>query len=145
MGTLITLVAAFLVQLCGPHAKVYTKHVMRAAELYRVSPFLLVSMEAQESRCNPSATGKLGELGQFQLKRGTRATMGYEHLSDTQLRQPAINTRLGARHLRFCLNFCDGDIAGALGLYSGVPKSKLTGRCRVSNYSRDILSRVPDS
>lgn len=145
MNIAATIVAAFLMQLCGPRAWIYTKPVMLAAAQYNLDPLVLASMQMQESHCSPKATGKLGELGQYQLKRHTRATRGYEHLSDSQLRRPAINTRLGARHLRFCLDFCDGDLPGALGLYSGWPKNKKTGRCRVSNYSRAILARIPDS
>src|SRR5512143_2613414 len=124
MSLAATIVAAFLMNLCGPRAWIYTKPVMVAAAKYNLDPLVLASMQRQESHCNPKATGALGELGQYQIKRGTRATMGYEHLSDEQLRRPAINTRLGARHLRFCLDFCDGDLPGALGLYKGLPKSK---------------------
>jgi soluble lytic murein transglycosylase-like protein len=144
MNTTIA-IAAFLMQLCGPQAKVYAKPVLAAAALYDVSPFLLVSIMRQESHCQKNATGKLGEIGLMQIKPGTLSTVGYTHLSAKQLRAPATNIKLGARFLRYCLNFCDGFVAGALGLYSGWPKSKLFNLCRVSNYSFDVLSRVPES
>ena len=102
-------------------------------------------MMRQESHCDPTATGRLGELGLMQIKRNTLATAGYDKLSDEELRAPALNVRLGARHLRRCLNKCGGAMAGALGMYSGLAKSKRTGQCRESKYSWAILARIAES
>jgi len=139
----VAAISMFLFQLCGWNATDYAGDVVHAAKRYNLDPRILVSMMWQESRCKPDATGKLGELGLMQLKRDTWALSGYNHLSDEELRAPALNIMLGARHLRRCLKKCSGAIAGALGLYSGLSMRK--GTCRESNYSRDILARLAES
>jgi len=137
---LTVLVSIFLSHICGPHSVGYAKDVVRAAERYMVNPFVLVSQMRQESRCNPNATGKLGELGLLQLKRNTIATRGYDRLTDTQLRRPALNIRLGARYLRRCLDKCGGAIAGALSLYKGL--RRVEGICQNSSYAAAIIARA---
>ena len=134
-------ISMFLLQLCGQSATHYAKDVLAAAKKYDLSAFVLVSMMRQESHCNPAATGRLGELGLMQIKRRTLATAGFDHLSDEKLRDPALNIRLGARHLRRCLNRCGDDfLGGALGLYSGLAPRR--GICRESSYSHEILARL---
>lgn len=136
----VAIVSAFLIQICGSHAAVYAKHVVDTAARYSLSPFVLASQMRQESNCNPHATGRKGELGLMQLKRFTLATRGYDHLTDQQLRSPAVNIRLGARHLRRCLNKCANSIVGALSLYKGL--SRIDGICRSSNYAFEIIARI---
>jgi soluble lytic murein transglycosylase-like protein len=139
----VAAISMFLFQLCGWNATDYAGDVVHAAKRYDLDPRLLVSMMFQESRCKPDATGKLGELGLMQLKRDTWALSGYNHLPDSELRMPALNIMLGARHLRRCLKKCGGFLAGALGLYSGLGMRK--GVCRASSYSWGILARLAES
>lgn len=142
----LKIITMLLVSFCGRHAASYAHDVVRAVEKYRdVDPRVLASMMRQESHCDRRVTGKLGELGQMQLKRNTWATSGYNHLSDKQLRRPSLNILLGARHLHRCLLKCNGDLPGALGMYSGLSKDKKTGRCRASSYSWAILARIGES
>ena len=136
----IALVSAFLVQICGSHAAIYTKQVVSAATNYGLNPFVLASQMRQESHCNSNATGRLGELGLMQLKRFTLATRGYDHLTDQQLRTPALNIKLGARHLRFCLRKCANSIVGALSLYKGL--RRIDGICQSSNYAMEVIARA---
>jgi soluble lytic murein transglycosylase-like protein len=139
-------ISMFLFQLCGSSAIDYAKDVAHAAKKYNLDSRVLVSMMRQESHCDQNATGALGEIGLFQLKRNTWATSGYNKLTDKQLRKPRINIMLGARHLYRCLQKCDGWIAGALGMYSGLRKSKKTGLCRENKkYGGAILARIAES
>lgn len=139
-------VSMFLFQLCGPAATDFAEQIVRSAKQYDLDPRILVSMMRQESHCDPDATGALGELGLFQLKRNTWATSGYNKLTDKQLRKPRINIMLGARHLYRCLQKCDGWMAGALGMYSGLRKSRRTGECRENvKYGGAILARIAES
>jgi soluble lytic murein transglycosylase-like protein len=139
-------ISMFLFQVCGASAIDYAKDVARAAKRYDLDPRVLISMMKQESGCDPNATGALGEIGQMQLKRGTWATSGYNKLTDEQLRKPRINIMLGARHLYRCLQKCDGWLAGALGLYTGLRKSRKTGLCRENvKYGGAILARIAES
>jgi len=139
----IAAISAFLVQLCGSHAAVYAHYVVQFGERYEVDPRIVASMMLQESSCDPNATGALGELGLMQIKRGTRATAGYDHLSDEKLREPRTNIMLGVRYLRRCLEKCAGSIAGALSLYKGIARKG--GVCRDSVYARDIMARIAES
>ncbi len=143
MNALAT-IAALLMSFCGAHAKQYAAHAIRAAELYGLNPRIIASMMKQESGCLRDAVGRKNEQGLMQVKRNTIATRGYDHLSDTQLRRPALNIRLGARHLRYCLNKCNGDLPGALGMYSGLKKDRATKQCRSSSYSWEILQRAAE-
>jgi soluble lytic murein transglycosylase-like protein len=134
-----------LLSMCGPGADRFAGPVAEAAELYDIDPRVIVSQMRQESTCDPEATGALGEIGLMQLKRGTRATQGYDKLTDKQLRRPALNIRLGARHLRFCMDRCGGSVSGALCLYKGLRKSRKTGLCRECSYAGAILARITES
>jgi soluble lytic murein transglycosylase-like protein len=136
------LIALLLADLCGvPRAGAWAEHVERAAHHFRVDARVLVSQMVQESTCRQDAVGALGEQGLMQLKRHTVATRGHDRLTDAQLRAPALNIWLGARHLRWALDKCDGDLLGALNVYKGFPKRK--GVCRRdSSYGHAILARI---
>ena len=138
-------ITMFLVSLCGWDAADYAGDVASAARRYDLDPRLVAATMWRESRCDPDATSAKGAVGLMQLKPRTWATAGYDRLTEAQLRRPALNILLGARHLRRCLDRCGGFLAGALGLYSGLRKSRRTGQCRASAYSDDILARMGES
>lgn len=97
-----------------------------------IGAHVLSALIWRESRCDPLAVGRMGELGLGQIKPGTRAARGYGREA---LLRPGQNLRATVRHLRWCLDLC-GDLAGALGVYSG----RRTCRAgRESAYSRAVL------
>ena len=137
----VKLVAALIVQLGGqPSAAAQLAPlVVKAAVRYRIEPKILVAVVRNESSFRPTARGALGELGLCQLKRETMATRGFDHLSDEALMDPALNLRLGARHLARARRICGGHAAPAaawLSVYNGRKK------CRPSAYSTRVLSRL---
>jgi soluble lytic murein transglycosylase-like protein len=110
------------------------------ADRQGVDAALIAAVIQHESGFRRDAVGALGEQGLLQLKRGTLATAGYDHLSDVGLRQPRINIHLGARHLAHVRALC-GNVPAAswLSVYSGRKK------CRPSPYSRAILKLLADA
>lgn len=133
-------ITLLLVQICGTlRAADLAPHVQAASDDWHVPATVLVSQIRQESGCDVNATGKLGEIGLMQLKLGTWALDGYHHKSAREIRKPALNIWLGARHVRRCWDKCTSS-HGALSLYKGIPRKK--GVCRNSSYARTILQRA---
>jgi soluble lytic murein transglycosylase-like protein len=63
----------------------------------RITKELVAAMIAKESRCNPGAIGKKGELGLMQMLPSTAAHYGYDNPQD--LKDPAISIYLGVMYL----------------------------------------------
>lgn len=121
-------------------ARLLAATIVEEAARFDLPPELLAAVAAHESMFRRDAVGKLGELGFFQLKRRTIATLGYEHLSDAGLMQPRINVHLGARHLARVRAICGNAPPIAwLSVYSGRRK------CRPSPYSRAVLRLLADA
>ncbi len=114
----------------------YANEIRRSASRYALDPYVLAALIQRESAFNPVAVSPVGAFGLTQTMRGG-ATKGYDQLSDTELMAPALNIRLGARHLAMWRKFC-GSLAGALSVYSG------RGRCRPSSYSDAIIGHALD-
>lgn len=78
-----------------------------AANEFQMDPLLLMAVVSQESRFNPEALGRHGEIGLMQIKPSTAAWLARRTLDlDTNatemrelLRDPAFNVRLGAAYL----------------------------------------------
>lgn len=115
-------------------ARLLAATIAEEAERFDLPPELVAAVAAHESMFRRDAIGARGEQGLMQLKRGTVATRGYDHLSDAGLRQPRINIHLGARHLSRVRALCGNTPPVAwLSVYSG------RKRCAPSPYSRAIL------
>jgi len=140
---------ALILRLQGLHApgpaevraRLLAATIATEAIRYDLPPDLIAAVIAHESAFRQDATGTLGEVGLLQLKRGTLATRGFDHLSDVGLRQPRINIHLGARHMAHVRELCGvGSLAlHWLSVYSGRRK------CRSSPYSRAILRLLSDA
>ncbi|WP_293364980.1 transglycosylase SLT domain-containing protein [Phenylobacterium sp.] len=119
-------------------ARLLAPIILEAAAHRGLDPILIASVIQHESRFVRTARGSAGELGLMQIKRGTFATRGYEHLSDEALMFPRYNVMLGARHLARVRDVCAGkrgitDPLSWLSVYKGL-------RCRPSAYSRAIVA-----
>ena len=116
------------------HARLLAATIAEEAERFDLPAELVAAVIQHESGFRRDAVGALGEIGYLQLKRGTLATRGFDHLSDAGLRQPRINIHLGARHLAHVRALCGNAPPVAwLSVYSG------RKHCRPSPYSRAIL------
>lgn len=134
-------IVALIVQLDGSPkvARQLAPIVVAAAARYQLDPRLLVAVVRNESRFRVDARGAKGELGLAQVKRNTMATRGYDHLPDGALLRPALNLKLGARHLARCRRICGGMAAPPeryLSVYNG------RRYCRPSLYSKRVLARI---
>lgn len=118
-------------------ARLLAPVILREAANYDLDPVLLAAVAWKESSFNRTARGAALEIGYMQIKRGTRATKGYDDLSDQALMNPRLNFHLGARHLAHVRDVCFGrwgvtDPLAWLSVYSG-------RRCRSSAYSMAIV------
>lgn len=134
------------------HARRAPKHRAKAVRQSRAIPgplYALVSAAAQvagvplhiahavvrtESRYNPRARGRAGEVGLTQIRLGTARGMGYRGtLAD--LYDPATNLKWGFKYLAAAYRRTRGDWALAASLYNkGIYSSRI-----VTKYGRKIM------
>lgn len=135
------------------HARRARKHRTKAVRQSRAVPgplYALVSAAAQvagvplaiahavvrtESRYNPRARGRAGELGLMQIKPATARGLGFRGPT-AQLYDPTENLRWGMRYLRLALARGGPGCAG-VSLY----QSGIYARPRCSAYGRRVLGR----
>lgn len=90
-----------------PHAERVARTLIEEANRYEMDPLLLMAVIRQESRFNPDALGRHGEIGLMQIKPSTaRWVLGRRGISaptEARLREllkdPAMNIRYGAAYL----------------------------------------------
>lgn len=135
------------------HARRARKHRAKAVRQSRAVPgplYAMVSAAAQvagvpiaiahavvrtESRYNPRARGRAGELGLMQIKPATARGLGFRGAA-SGLFDPAENLRWGMRYLRLALARGGPGCAG-VSLY----QSGIYARPRCSAYGRRVLGR----
>src|SRR5512147_289021 len=123
---------AALEVLCPGNAHL-APHVDEAAHRYLVPRLTLVAMIYCESRCEPDAVGKAGEVGLMQLMGVAR-----NGLSRRQLLDPRTNILTGARWLALREVDCRGQLAGL----SGYNARHCSGGRRYARRVMDVVERV---
>lgn len=108
--------------------------VTAAAQAAGVPVAIAHAVIRTESRYNPRARGRAGEIGLSQLKLQTARGLGFRG-SAAQLFDPATNLRFGMRYLRMALNRGGTGCAGVSLYQSGV-----YARPHCSNYGRRVLA-----
>ena len=124
--------AALLLHFCGPHAVHLAPHVTHAAHAWHVPVATLTSLVFVESTCAPDADDGRGDVGLGQIRVGTLAARGH---TAEELRDPALNLYLAARHLAHWRHRC-GDLRAALGVFAGY---RTCAAGRASGYSARVL------
>ena len=125
-----------LAALCPTRQSIAPLVEAAAAEEY-VRPVVLVAVARAESTCDPSAVNRrTGALGLLQIMPGRSADP--DHLERGELLDPETNARLGAAHLRRCLNLC-GTLGGGLHVYNGGQRCK---DWRKGTYARKVLGLI---
>ena len=114
-----------------PKSKIDPSIVEKHARKHLLHPYLLVSLIANESGCDNTKTGALGEIGYGQIFPGRSAAKG---LSRSYLKTEEGNIAATARHLARCLTLCGG-LTG-LSIYAGHKK------CMESTYSKNVLKNL---
>lgn len=110
--------------------------VVQEAARYQIDPAILAAVLRHESGFNPHARGARGEIGLGQIYRGTKASRGYDHLTDQQLEAPEVNVRLAARHLAWAQSKCGGGKpAQWVGVYAG-------HGCGPTKYGTRLIARL---
>lgn len=87
--------------------------VARCAQVYRLSPALLMAVIKAESGFNPIVISKAGAVGLMQLVPETAMLHGVHNLYDTR-----DNITGGAKHLRYLLDRYHGNVRLALAAYN---------------------------
>jgi Transglycosylase SLT domain len=83
----------------------------------KLEPELIFNIIWQESRFNPNAIGKIGEIGLMQIRYGTALCVD-PGATPKKLHDPAYNIRIGIKHLKDQLHFYRGDTRLALLAYN---------------------------
>jgi hypothetical protein len=94
----------------------YLSVIVQEANSAGVPPDLADAVVRIESRYNPTAVGRVGEIGLMQLRPKTAAFLGFEGSPD-DLAAPEANIRLGIRYLAKAWRLANGDVCRALMKY----------------------------
>lgn len=87
-----------------------------------------------ESKGNPKAVGRAGEIGLMQIKLRTAQGLGYRG-SKRGLFDPATNVRYGSAYLDLALKRARGNLCHAASLY----QMGVYARPRCTSYGRKVL------
>ena len=99
----------------GKHS--YKDLVAKHARAHGVPVALAQAVVHVESRYNPRATGKVGEVGLMQLKLQTARGMGYKG-SRAALYHPETNIKYGMKYLAKAYELAGGDTCGTILRYN---------------------------
>ena len=125
-----------LAALC-PTARIDASLIEAAADESRVPAVVLVAQMVPESSCGVKLVNvRTGALGLLQVMPGRSADP--DHLERDELLDPETNVRLGARHLRRCLNLC-GTLPAGLHVFHGGKKCR---EWRGDRYVKRVLGLV---
>ena len=100
----------------------------------KIAPAVIKAVIEVESRGNPRAIGKRGEVGLMQVHPATGRALGY---SRAELFDPEKNVEAGEKYLAMLLEQF-GDIETALAAYNAGPGRWRKGRA----YARKVLDRI---
>lgn len=104
------------------YPKAFWTEVRAAAQAAGVDPLLLLALVREESRYDPAVISPARAVGLAQLLVPTaRAITSTRSLTVRDLKDPALNLRLGARYLRLQVNRFNGDLRLALAAYNAGP------------------------
>lgn len=104
------------------YPKAYWPEVTAAAQAANIDPLFLLSLVREESRYDASVISPARAIGLAQLLPSTAQAMtGDPSTGVHQLKDPALNLRLGARYIRLQLDRFGGDQRLALAAYNAGP------------------------
>lgn len=111
----------------------YKELVDSASRATGVRPSLIYAVMKQESGFNPNAKSPAGAVGLMQIMPDTASTLLHPG-EKSDLRDPEVNIKLGARMLARLINMMDGDKVSAVAAYNAGPSPVLRWR---NEYNRD--------
>ncbi len=104
------------------YPKAYWPEVTAAAQAANIDPLFLLSLVREESRYDASVISPARAVGLAQLLPSTaRAMTSDASIGVQQLKDPALNLRLGARYVRMQMDRFGGDLRLALAAYNAGP------------------------
>jgi len=121
------------------------EHLLHAANLFNVSPALLIALCSVESDLRPNVInhddGGSASYGMCQIKiRTARHINGPTYVTD--LLNPEINAQVAAKYLRYQLVRYDGDVSCALAAYNaGSCRFNKEGKIINANYVKKVKRR----
>lgn len=126
---------------CSPqNAADFAAHIDRYAAEWGVPSQVAAAVLYSESTCRKNARGRRGEVGGWQLKRGS-ITTGKAYYTDAQLMSPRLSTWLALRRLAHAREACASEVVPRYG-----PELWVGGyagfRCGPSPYGKRIVGRL---
>ena len=99
----------------------YGELFSQAAAAAGLDPALLQAVARQESRFTAGVESPVGAVGLMQLMPSTASELAGRRLEGARLKDPALNSRLGARYLRQLLEQWQGNAVLAVASYNAGP------------------------
>lgn len=119
----------------------YSELILPAARQHSIDPYFVVALIRQESAFNPRATSAAGAMGLMQVMPATARSLaprlGIRRFNSSMLHDPAINVRIGARHLADVIDSWKGRTDYVLAAYNA-------GSTRVLRWQRFTEARDPE-
>ncbi len=104
------------------YPRAYWADVTAAAQSANIDPLLLLALVREESRYDAAVISPARAVGLAQLLPSTAQAMTSDvSIGLQQLKDPALNLRLGARYIRLQLDRFNGDVRLALAAYNAGP------------------------
>jgi soluble lytic murein transglycosylase-like protein len=102
----------------------FEKEIREAARDQDLDPYLVMALVHQESAFNPEIQSRAGAMGLMQLMPPTARELGnrlYSAFTETRLRNPEVNLKLGTYYLRRLISQMGGSVELALAAYNAGP------------------------
>ena len=126
----------------------YRQEIVAGARAHEVDPYLMAGLIRQESMFNARARSVAGALGLMQVMPATgrrvASGIGMSGFNTSQLTDPAVNLRLGAKYLADQIETQNGRIIDAVAAYNAGPH-RVTAWRAFPEYPDDdlFIERIP--
>ena len=131
------------------YPRAYREHVADNAAENRLEEILIYSIMRAESNYSPDAVSPSGAIGLMQIMPATASAIssvknGSGNGNRERLRTPAINIRLGVKHMRDLLDLYGGDLVLAVAAYNAGAGNVNRWVKRLGNLTRDLfIENIP--
>ncbi|MGZ3775644.1 MAG: lytic transglycosylase domain-containing protein [Pseudobdellovibrionaceae bacterium] len=133
------------------HASNITRTIIRESTKYSLDPVFVLAVIKTESKFNPLAVGRFGEIGLMQIKPDTAKWIAKKYKipwkGKTTLREPSANIRIGIAYMNYLRTEFNGKAHKYVSAYNMGPRNvrRLLGKhMKPAEYSSRVMKNYTD-